>query len=299
MFRSLGVFGALAAKSPARRFLDGNHRLVPGKASADAKRAARYHSRMGLGRRAVRVSDASAWVFNRMADAYAARPAYPAALIDALIALAPTRDARIGELGAGIGHVALPLAAHGFAVTAVEPAQVMLDRLRQTAADRGIQLRTLHAAAESLPLPAASFELVIVADALHFVDAELTAREVARVLAPRGALAVVSCEFADTPFMRSVTRVMEEAAPRRPRQTEQASAQLAALLNVTRQREQEFHDATPVDAETLERILRSISFIGPAMNPERAAAFHARIRALPGPRLWARKFGLRSGSRRG
>ena len=38
----------------------------------------------------------------------------------------------------------------------------------------------------------------------------------------------------------------------------------------------------------LESILRSISFIGPALNPQRFARFHERIRALPGPRRPAR-----------
>ena len=43
-----------------------------------------------------------------MADVYDARPAYPNGLIDALAELA--RGRRVADLGAGIGHVALPLA---------------------------------------------------------------------------------------------------------------------------------------------------------------------------------------------
>ena len=41
--------------------------------------------------------------------------------------------------------------------------------------------------------------------------------------------------------------------------------------------------------------LRSISFIGPAMNPERFAAFHEKIRALPERPVWARRFTLHAG----
>jgi hypothetical protein len=64
------------------------------------------------------------------------------------------------------------------------------------------------------------------------------------------------------------------------------------------QLERRFHDATEVDEDTLEQILRSISFIGPAMNAERFAAFRERIHALPGPRTWARTFTVHSGRRR-
>jgi ubiquinone/menaquinone biosynthesis C-methylase UbiE len=258
----------------------------------------RYHCGVGLGRRSVSVHDASAWVFNRIATVYAARPAYPVELVDALVELAGSPDARIGDLGAGIGHLALPLAERGLDVTAIEPAYAMLARLRKRAAQRELPLRSMCATAEATQLPAASLELVLIADALHFLDVERTGLEVARVLVPRGALALLTCELGDTPFMRDVVRVMEEAAPRRPRGTEQARAQLSALTNVVLEPERRFYDETPVDAHTLSRILRSISFIGPAMNRERRAAFQARIRALPHAPIWARTLRLQTGRRR-
>ena len=66
---------------------------------------------MGRKRRQVGLDDPTRWVFNRMADVYDARPAYPAALLDALVALAP--GSRVLDLGAGTGKLALPLAARG------------------------------------------------------------------------------------------------------------------------------------------------------------------------------------------
>ena len=252
---------------------------------------------MGLGRRKVRLEDQSAWVFNRMADVYPARPEYPGALIDALAELAGT-GRRVLDVGAGIGHLALPLAARGFEVVALEPAQAMLDALAARARERGLSLRTLHATAESMPLADASFDLVIVGDALHFLDAELAGREVGRVLCAGGRLALVGCGLADTPYMRNVVRAMEEAAPRRPRAVANAARQLFKMAMVEEGERRAFTDETCVDAETLERILRSISFIGPAMNPERFAAFSRRIRELPGEPRWARTFELRSGHRR-
>ena len=170
-------------------------------------------SAVSLGRRKVSLDQPSRWVFNRMAEFYAARPPYPAALVDALVDLAGPVGRRVGDLGAGIGHLALPLAARGFDVVAIEAAQAMLDQLRASAAERGIALRALHAAAEQLPLEPACLDLVVVADALHFLDTELTARQIARVLAPGGALALVTCKFADTPFMRGVVRLHRGGGP--------------------------------------------------------------------------------------
>jgi ubiquinone/menaquinone biosynthesis C-methylase UbiE len=252
---------------------------------------------VSLGRRKVGLHDPTRWVFNRMADVYDARPAYPLALIDALAELANAHHRRVGDLGAGIGHVALPLAQRGFDVVAIEPAQAMLDRLRAEARKRRLSIRAMHATAEALPLDGASLDLAVVADALHFLDAELIAREIARVLSPKGALAVVTCELGKTPFMQSLVEIIEAAVPRRPRNLDHSIVQISAITGIRFAQTRQLRDETPVDSHTLERILRSISFIGPAMNPARFAAFRARVQALPGRPAWARTFTLRAGRR--
>jgi SAM-dependent methyltransferase len=251
---------------------------------------------VSLGRRKVGLDEPSRWVFNRMADVYDARPPYPAALVDALAALAPA-GGRVADLGAGLGHLALPLAARGLAVAAVEPARDMLARLDDAARARGLPVRALHATAEATTLDARSLDLVVVADALHFLDAQRVAQEIARVLRRGGALAVVTAALADTPYMRAVGAVIDEAVPRRPRALDQPLVQISATTEVPFTDARVFHDETPVDRDTLERILRSISFIGPAMHAARFAAFRARVHALPGPAVWARTFTLRAGRR--
>jgi SAM-dependent methyltransferase len=253
---------------------------------------------MSLGRRKIGIEEASAWVFNRIAEVYDARPGYPLALIDALADLAGPAASRIGDLGAGIGHLALPLSERGFDVVAIEPARAMLERLRANAAHRGLTLRGVHAASESLPLETGSLDLVVIADALHFMDAQLTGREIRRVLAPGGRMGIVTCEPARTPFMRDVVRIMEQAVPRRPRDLTQTMTHVSAVAGVPLTIEQRFDDETPVDHLTLDRMLRSISFIGPAMNPARFAAFRQRVHALCETPVWARTFILRSGRRR-
>jgi ubiquinone/menaquinone biosynthesis C-methylase UbiE len=225
---------------------------------------------------------------------YAARPAYPKALVDALADLAPA-NGRVGDIGAGTGNLALPLAERGFDVVAVEPAEVMLGRLHAGARERGLPLRAVHAAAEALPLEAASLHLAVVADALHFLNVELAGSELYRVLARRGWLAIVTVEFGDTPYMREVARVLEEESQRRPRQTGAGVAQLCALARAPLRVVRRFDDATEMDPLTLERVLRSFSFVGPAMNEARFAKFRDRIAALDERPVWTRTFTLHAG----
>jgi ubiquinone/menaquinone biosynthesis C-methylase UbiE len=252
---------------------------------------------MSLGRRKIRLEDHSAWIFNRMVDAYEARPAYPEPLLDAIAELPRSDRARVLDVGAGVGHLALPLAERGFEVTALEPAEAMLQRLAQRAVARAVPVHTVHGMAEALPFEDARFDLVVVADAIHFLDVERAAYELARVMTRQAALALVTCEFTDTPFMRAVTRVMEDAAPRRPRSVSAALAQFVAVTKARRVRVRTFCDETQVEPATLEGILRSISFIGPAMNEARYAAFSKRIHAIEQPAVWARTFTLRGGRR--
>ncbi|MET0284229.1 MAG: class I SAM-dependent methyltransferase [Polyangiales bacterium] len=237
---------------------------------------------MALGRRKVSLSDPRRWVFNRMAAVYDARPPYPNELVEALA----TRGPRVLELGAGIGHLAIPLAQRGCQVTAVEPAREMLSKLEQRA--QGLSILALHAQAEALPV-AGPFELALIADALHFLDAELTGHELARVQAE--VLAIVRVEPADTPYMNALMALLHASAPRRLRATHGSAAQIAALAGRKLHGTQCFHDQHALDRDALERLLSSISFVGPAMNPERRHALSREVEAL-GPALYARMFTL-------
>jgi SAM-dependent methyltransferase len=256
---------------------------------------------MSLGRRNVTLAQPERWVGNRVAEAYAARPPYPAALVDALAALAGLAGdeaSPIVDVGAGAGHLALPLAARGHRVIAVDAAEGMLKVLRARAEAAGMVVELRHATAEALPLTAASAALAIVADALHFLDAHRAGDELARVLRARAALAVVQVELADTPFMQAVQAAMRQAAPRRPRALAATRVQLAARAGVKLALAGSFACTTPLTAAELELQLRSISFIGPAMNAERFAALRARVLDIPAPRVWARVLHLYAGRRR-
>ncbi len=249
---------------------------------------------MGLGRRKVTVVQQHRWVFNKMVEPYEARPPYPQACLDALREL----PSPIVELGAGQGLLARALAGSGSRVIAVEPAGKMLRRLEELAREDRVQVETRLATAEDTGLSAGSAGAVVIADALHFFDAERTGREIARVLA-QGPLAVVLIQHAETPFMSAVRDAIAEVAVRKPIDVRARLRQLYRVAGARRVRTVQFHDETELDRRRLHRILRSISFIGPAMNDARWARFEAALDERIGdlPMRWTRQLELHIAAR--
>ena len=239
------------------------------------------------------------WVYNRMAEAYAARPAYPDALVSRLSELAGAAPAHVLDIGAGIGHLSVPLAALGQRVSAVEPAHAMLEQLHLRAREHRAAISSVHATAEALPLPDASVDLAVIADALHFLDAHLTGRELARVLRPRAALAIVQVELGASPFMQALSELMRASAPRRPKRVDGAMTQLATLAGVKLSLLECYEHREQVPLAQVELILGSISFIGPAMNPERFEALCAGLRAIEHESVWHTTLRLWAGRRAG
>lgn len=219
-----------------------------------------------MSRRGVPVSDPARWVFNRLAAAYASRPPYPAALVARLLELAGGPGARVADLGAGTGHLAIPLARLGARVHAVEPARAMLDALAAEAA--GLPVVPVHAAAEESGLDPGAFDVVLLADALQWVDPERGGLEVARLLAPGGALAVVVPALADTPFLRALGDLLAAANPKaRPHPPPVARLCAAAGLPAPAPGTEPFVDEALLDDAALEAVIRSLSYAGPALGP--------------------------------
>ena len=96
-----------------------------------------------------------------------ARPGYPEALFDELVAFAGLgRGARILEVGCGTGKATLPLARRGFAMTCVEPGENMAAiARRECAAFPDVEIAV--ARFEDWPLRRAAFDLLISAQAFH------------------------------------------------------------------------------------------------------------------------------------
>ncbi|MDB6151664.1 MAG: Methyltransferase type 11 [Chthoniobacteraceae bacterium] len=95
--------------------------------------------------------------------------------------------ARVLDVATGGGHTGLHLASLGHRVTLADLAQPMLDRARELAAERGLVVETRQHAAELLPYPDQTFDLVTCRVAPHhFSSPEDFITETARVLRPGG-----------------------------------------------------------------------------------------------------------------
>jgi ubiquinone/menaquinone biosynthesis C-methylase UbiE len=122
--------------------------------------------------------------FGPVAEAYdRGRPSFPA---DAARWLVGRDAATVLELGAGTGKLTRELVALGHDVHASDPDPDMLGILRRHLPD----VPTSECAAEEIPLPDRSIDVVVAGQAFHWFDHERALREIARVLRPGGALAV-------------------------------------------------------------------------------------------------------------
>jgi SAM-dependent methyltransferase len=113
-----------------------------------------------------------------------ARPSYPEEALDWLL---PAGRPRVVDLGAGTGKLTRRIRGRGLEVTAVDPSEGMLSQLRGAVPGVPTHVGT----AEKIPLPDGAADVVLVAQAWHWVDPVRAVPEVARVLSPGGRLGLV------------------------------------------------------------------------------------------------------------
>lgn len=112
------------------------------------------------------------------------RPGYPQEAVRWLVGDEPCD---VLDLGAGTGKLTRTLVALGHRVTAVEPLEEMRAQLVAVLPD----VRTLDGKAEAIPMPDASVDVVVSAQAFHWFDHDDALPEIARVLRPGGRIALV------------------------------------------------------------------------------------------------------------
>jgi SAM-dependent methyltransferase len=93
----------------------------------------------------------------------------------------------VADVAAGTGKLTRDLVGSGARVIAVEP----LGEMRAVLADLAPEAELVVGTAEDLPLGDASVDAVTVAQAFHWFDPAPAVRELARVLRPGGALALI------------------------------------------------------------------------------------------------------------
>lgn len=145
-------------------------------------------------------------LFDGVAPAYReTRQGYPEQVVRWIVETAGLADgATILEAGCGTGQLTAQLARFPFQVTAIDIGPAMIEIARRDLRDTGVVFAV--SPFEAFAAPDASFDLIVSATAAHWIDPEVLSARSARLLRPRGWLAVASVgEVYEEPF-RSALR---------------------------------------------------------------------------------------------
>ena len=142
--------------------------------------------------------------FGNVAETYhRVRPPYSQALLDrAQEALDLDASASVLDLAAGTGRLTDELRRRFAHVVAVEPDERM----------RAIHGTALAGSAEAIPLGDGTVDAAFVGEAFHWFDPAAAIPELARVLRPRGGLAIISTHWWETepPLPDAALKVLSE-----------------------------------------------------------------------------------------
>ena len=120
-----------------------------------------------------------------------ARPSYPDALVETIVTASPGR--KVLDVGCGTGIAARQFQAAGCQVLGIDPD----DRMAETSRRSGLQVEV--ATFEAWNPAGRRFDLVLAAQAWHWVDQDAGAIKAAQVLLPGGLLAVFWNAFVPPP----------------------------------------------------------------------------------------------------
>ena len=126
------------------------------------------------------------WDYTTLADAYLKRPDYSDSAIDAMLSIAGAEKGdKFCDVGAGVAHLSLMLAARGLDVTAVEPNDAMrANGIKRTASMPNV--RWHEGTGEQTGQATQSFDMVTFGSSFNVCDRQEALKETARILKPRG-----------------------------------------------------------------------------------------------------------------
>ncbi|MCW2573166.1 MAG: class SAM-dependent methyltransferase [Frankiales bacterium] len=200
----------------------------------------------------------------------AARPTYPAEAVRWSIG----PDARrVLDLGAGTGKLASVLRSIGVETIAVEPDDAMRALVPGP---------SVAGTAESIPLPDASVDAIVVGQAFHWFDAVLAMPEMVRVLRPGGTIGMLWNMYDDTvPWVAEFCRVWRPEAMRSLAQVSNDPPYDGPAFGLTVAERRFFSHEQPASRELLATQLRSISQFILLPPDEREAQIASAVATAP------------------
>lgn len=171
------------------------------------------------------------WDYTALASAYVDRPDYSASAIDEMLRTAGvSKGMRVCDVGAGVGHLSIPLLARGIRVDSVEPNDAMR-ALGIVRTKLFPEVRWFEGTGEDTGRESGAYDLVTFGSSFNVTDRPRALKESHRILRPRGWFACMwnHRDLAD-PLQAAVENVIRKHLPdygygvRREDQTEVIAA---------------------------------------------------------------------------
>jgi trans-aconitate methyltransferase len=155
--------------------------------------------------------------FNEAAGLYDVRPGYPEAILTDIVTLSQlSKDGKILEVGVGTGQITLPCAKRGYEVVGLELGPALAEQARKNlAAYPNVKIET--AAFEDWQSKE-KFDLLLSAQAFHWIETDVGVRKATEFLNESGAIALVwNLDVSqDTDFYKAATLLYEKYVPDQP-----------------------------------------------------------------------------------
>jgi SAM-dependent methyltransferase len=155
--------------------------------------------------------------FNEAANIYDVRPSYPKEIIEEIILLSGiTEKSRILEVGVGTGQITLPFAKRGYEMVGLELGPALAEQARKNLQNYP-NVNIVTTAFEEWQ-SSEKFDLLLSAQAFHWIDTEVGIRKAAEVLDESGSIALVwNFDVSqDTDLYKAVIPLYEKYVPDDP-----------------------------------------------------------------------------------
>lgn len=151
------------------------------------------------------------WDYTTLADAYLKRPDYADAAIDAMLSIAGAEKGdKFCDVGAGVAHLTLMLAARGLDVVAVEPNDAMrANGIKRT--EKFANVCWHEGTGEQTGQAAQAFNMATFGSSFNVCDRQQALKETARILKPRGWFACMwNHRQLDDPIQAQIEAIIKE-----------------------------------------------------------------------------------------